>query len=129
MPVLRSFESEVAWTDLVHQLENATATARHAGKWIICHDDGQARFFCEEFVDVAQEGASPGQNDAMLGDVASQFGGGLFQGLLHDADDALEGLLQCFENLVAAQGESAWHALSQVSPRNGHFPHLRTGIS
>src|SRR6185437_12500292 len=103
MPVLRSFESEVAWTDLVHQLENATATARDAGKWIIGHDDGQARFFCQEFVDVAQESASAGQNDAMLGDVASEFGGRLFQGLLHDADDALERLLQCLEDLVAAR--------------------------
>ena len=122
--VFRSFESEVAWTHLVHQFENATAPPRYAGKWIICHDDGQARFFCQEFVDVAQESASTGQNDAMFGDVASQFGGRLFQGLLHDADDALEGLLQCFEDLVAAQGKPAWHALSQVPPRDGHLPHL-----
>ena len=33
-------ETEVTGAQLVHQLENAPATARHAGERVIRHDDG-----------------------------------------------------------------------------------------
>ncbi len=34
------FETEVAGTQLVHQLENAPTAARDARQWVIRHDDG-----------------------------------------------------------------------------------------
>ena len=87
-------EAEVARSQLVHQFENAPTTPCDAGERVIRHDDGQAGFFREQLVDVAQQGAATGEDDAALGDVGSKLGRSLFQRLLHGADDALQGFLQ-----------------------------------
>ena len=102
---------------------------RHAGERIIGHDDRYARFFRQEFVDIAQESASTGQNDAMLGDIAPQFRRSLFQRLLHDADDALEGFLQSFENLVAVQRKPGGTPSARLRPVTDSSRTLQTGIS
>src|SRR5437763_4395957 len=83
-------ETEVTGAQLVHQLENAPATARHAGERVIRHDDGQTGLFREELVDIAQQRATAGEDDAALGDVGAKLGGSLFERLLHGAHDTLQ---------------------------------------
>ncbi len=52
------FEAEVPGAQLVHQLEDATATACHAGEGILGDDDRQAGFFHQQLVDVTQQRAT-----------------------------------------------------------------------
>src|SRR5215510_5937467 len=78
-PVL--FEAEVPGAQLVHQLQDATAAACHAGERVFGNDHGQSRLFHEQLVDVAQQRAATGEHDAALGDVGAQLGRSLFQRL------------------------------------------------
>ena len=62
----------MAGTQLVHQLENASTAARNAGQWIIGYDDWQAGLLGQELIDVAQQRATTGENDAPLGDIGPE---------------------------------------------------------
>src|SRR5215472_17344104 len=125
----RLFEPEVTGAQLVHQLENAPAPACYAGKRVIGHDDGQTGLLGEEFVDVTQQRATAREDNASLGDVRAEFRRGLLQRLFHGADDALPGLLQRFQNLVAVQREAARYALGEVASLHGELAHLLARIS
>src|SRR5215472_18624509 len=103
----RLFEPEVTGAQLVHQLENAPTPACYAGQRVIRHDDGKTGLLGEEFVDVAQQRATAREDDASLGHVCAELWRGLFQRLLHGADDTLKRLLQRLQNLVAVQSEAA----------------------
>ena len=92
-PAPALFETEVTGAQLVHQLENAPTAPRDAGQGVIRYDDWEAGLFREELVDVAQQGAATGQDDAALRDVGPKLGRSLFERLFHGADDALQGLL------------------------------------
>jgi hypothetical protein len=62
-------KAEVAGSQFVHQLENAPTAACHAGERVIRNDDGEAGLLGQELVDIAQQRATAGENDAALGDV------------------------------------------------------------
>src|SRR5260370_17115232 len=52
--LLALLKAELSRAQLVHQLENAPATAGHAGQRVIRHHDRQPRLLGEQLVDVAQ---------------------------------------------------------------------------
>src|SRR5580704_2421876 len=123
-----SFEAEVAGAQLVHQLENPPTAACHAGERVIRYDDREAGFLGEELVDVAKERATAGEDDATLGDIGSKLRGSLLQRLFNGADDALQGLLQGLENLIAVESEAARNAFRKVAAFHGKLTHLLAGI-
>ena len=55
----------------VHQLEDPPAAARNAGERIIRHHDRQAGLFGEELINITQQRAAAGQDDAAIGDVSA----------------------------------------------------------
>src|SRR2546430_12251302 len=52
--LLALLKTEVSGAQLVHQLENAPATACHAGQGVVRHHDREPRLLGEQLVDVAQ---------------------------------------------------------------------------
>ena len=48
----------MAGAEFVHQFEDASATASHAGQRILCDDDRDTSLFGDQFVDVTQQGAA-----------------------------------------------------------------------
>src|ERR1700730_12436619 len=126
--LLALLKTEVSRAQLVHQLENAPATAGHAGQRVIRHHDREPGLLGEQLVDVAQQRATAGEHDATLGDVRAQLRRSLLERLLHGTHDALQRLLQCLENLVAVQRKAARHALGEVAAFHRQFAHLLPGI-
>src|ERR1700732_995700 len=114
-PLLALLKTEVSGAQLVHQLENAPATACHTGQGVVGHHDREPRLLGEQLVDVAQQRAAAREHDATLGDVRAQLRRSLLERLLHGTHDALQRLLQCLENLVAVQRKAARHALGEVA--------------
>src|SRR6202035_1677245 len=55
---LALLKTEVSRAELVHQLENAPATAGHARQGVIRHHDRETCFLGEQLVDVAQQPVS-----------------------------------------------------------------------
>src|SRR3977135_764203 len=110
-----SLQSEVTWAHLVHKFEDPATTARHAGERIVGDDHRESGLLHQELIDVAQQRAAAGEDNAALGYVGTQLGGRLFECLLDRADDALEGLLQRLEDLVAVEREAAGHAFGQIA--------------
>src|SRR5581483_5369229 len=109
------FKAEMAGTQLVHQLEDTATPACDAREGVIRYHDGQAGLLREELVDVAQERATTREDDAALGDIRSELRRRLFERLLDGAHDALQRLLQRFENLVAVEGETTRHAFGEIA--------------
>src|SRR5882762_2174468 len=105
--LLALLKAEVSRPQLVHQLENAPATAGHAGQRVIRHHDRQPRLLGEQLVDVAQQRAAAGEHDATFGDVRAQLRRSLLERLLHGTHDALQRLLQRLEDFVAVQRKAA----------------------
>src|SRR5690348_18411911 len=62
-------EPEVAGSHLVHELENPAAATGDTSQGIVRHDDGQSRFLRQKLVDVAQQRAAAGEDDAALRDI------------------------------------------------------------
>ena len=58
-------------SELVHQLQDATAAPRDAGQRILGDDDREAGFFHQQLVDVTQQCAATGEHDAAFGDVGA----------------------------------------------------------
>ena len=89
------------------EFEDPAAAARNTRERIIRNHHGQAGLFHEQFIHVAQQGASAGQDDAAFGHVGAEFGRGLFQRLLDGADDALQRFLEAPPRLpdIRVQGE------------------------
>src|ERR1700726_3346247 len=125
---LALLKTEVSRAELVHQLENAPATAGHAGQGVIRHHDRETFFLGEQLVDVAQQRAAAGEHDATLGDVRAQLRRSLLERLLHGTHDALQRLLQRLEDLVAVQRKAARHAFGEVAALYRQFAHLLPGI-
>src|SRR5438046_1997212 len=121
-------KTEVPGAQLVHQLENAPATARHTGQGVVRHYDREPRFLGEQLVDVAQQRAAAREHDATLGDVRAQFRRSLLERLLHRAYDVLQRLLQRLQNLVAIEREAARHAFGEVAALDRELAHLLPGI-
>src|SRR3984957_9780443 len=113
---------------LIHELEYATAAARNAGERIIGHHHRQPGLFHQQLVDVAQQRAAAREHDATLGHIGTQFRRSLFQRLLDRAHDALQRLLQCFQDLVAVEREAARHALRQIAALDRQLPYLLAWI-
>jgi hypothetical protein len=65
------FEIEQRWTVLVDELEHAPATARDARERIFGNHDGQPSLFHQQFVDVAEQGATASQYDATFRNVGA----------------------------------------------------------
>ena len=78
------------------------AAARDAGQRVVRDHHGQAGLFHEKLVDIAQQRAAAGEHDAALGDVGAELGRRLLERLLDGAHDALQRLLQRFQDLVAS---------------------------
>src|SRR5689334_5682067 len=108
-----SLNGERRRTVLVEKLEHSTAAARNARERIVRDDHGQARFFREELVDVRQQRAAAREHDAALCDVRTELRRRLLERELHRTDDALQRFLQRFQDLVAVQRETAWHAFRE----------------
>src|ERR1035441_4438080 len=125
----RLLQTEMSWPHLIHELENTTAAASDAGQWIVRDDDREPRFLHQQFVDIAQQRTAAGQDDAALGHVRAEFGRRLLEGLLDGAHDALQGLLQRFENLIAVERKAARHAFGQVATLDRQLAHLGSGVS
>src|SRR5688572_5703543 len=111
----RLLEAEMTGPELIHQLENATASAGDAGEGIVCDDDRQTGLLREQFVDVAQQRAATRKHDATLGDVGSELRRSLLERGLDRAHDTLQRLLQRLEDLVAVQRETARHAFRKIA--------------
>src|SRR5262245_17927785 len=99
---------------LFGQLEDAAAAAGDAGQRIVGDDDRQAGFLHEQLVDVLEQRAATGQDDAALGDVRAELRRRLLERLLDRLYDALQRLLHGLEDLVRVQREAARHALGEV---------------
>src|SRR5437879_7127882 len=121
-------KTEVPGAQLVHQLENAPATARHTGQGVVRHHDREPGLLGEQLVDVAQQRAAAREHDATLGDVRPQLRRSLLERLLHGTHDALQRLLQGLEDLVAVQREAARHALGEIAALHRQFAHLLPGV-
>ena len=91
----------------VDQFDHPAAAARDAGQRVVGDDNRKPRFFHEQLFDFAQHGTTAGQYDAAFGDVGAKFGGCLFERFLDDADNTLQGFLQCFENFIAVKSETS----------------------
>src|SRR5690606_11531645 len=91
---------------------------------IVGDDDRQAGFFHQQLVDVAQQRAAAGEHDAALRDVGAELRRRLLQRFLDGTDDALQGLLQGLEYLVAVQREAARHTFRQVASLDGDLAHF-----
>src|SRR2546430_14324025 len=126
--LLALLKTEVSRAQLVHQLENAPATACHAGQGVIRHHDREPRLLGEQLVDVAQQRAAAREHDATLGDVRAQLRRSLLERLLHRAYDVLQRLLQRLQNLVAIEREAARHAFGEVAALDRELAHLLPGI-
>src|SRR5579862_5070624 len=110
-----SLQSEVTGAELVHEFEDAAAAARHAGEWIVGDYHREAGFFHQQLVDVAQQRPAAREHNATLGHVRAQFRWSLLERLFDRADNALERLLQGFQNFVAVEREAARHAFGEVA--------------
>src|ERR1700730_8321666 len=85
---LALLKAEMSRAQLIHQLENAPATACHAGQGVIRHHHRETRLLGEQLVDVAQQRAAAREHDATLGDVRAQLRRSLLERLLHGTHDA-----------------------------------------
>jgi hypothetical protein len=101
----------------LHALQRHAAAAHHAGQRVFGHQHGQAGFFGQQAVQVAQQGAAAGQHHAAVGNVGAQFGGSLLQRVLDGGDDVVQRVGQGFQDFVAGNREAARHAFRQVAPR------------
>ena len=110
-PGRESLQAEYSRTVFVDELDNSSATASDAGQRIIGDNDWQSGFLHQEFVDVAQHGATTGEDDAAFGDVRTQLGRRLLKRFFNSTNDALQRFLQSFENLVAVECKAARHSL------------------
>ena len=72
----------------VDQLEGAAAAAGDAGQGILGDLDVQAGLLRQQLVEVAQQRAAAGQDDAALGDVGTELRRGLLERRLDRRDDA-----------------------------------------
>src|SRR5690606_25291122 len=108
-------------------LERLAAAAHHASQGILGHHDGQAGFFLEQAVEVAQQRAAAGQGDALVGDVRAQFGRGLLEGDLDRGNDLVERIGERLEDFVGRHREAARHALGQVAALDFDLAHLGAG--
>src|SRR5690348_3058150 len=88
------FESKMARAELIHQLEDAAATACDAGERIVRDYDGEAGLLRKELVDVTQERATASEDDTALCDVRTELRRRLFERLLYRAHNTLQRLLQ-----------------------------------
>ena len=66
----------------VDQLDNPAAATRDARQRIVSNYDRQSGFFHQQFVDIAQQCAATGQDDATIGDIGAQFRRRLLQRFL-----------------------------------------------
>src|SRR3984957_6022830 len=105
------------------QFEDPAAAARNTGQRIIGNHHGKAGFFHEQFIDVAQQRAAAGQDDAAFGDIGAEFRRRLFQRLFDRPHDALQGFLEGFQYFIGIQGEAAGHAFGQITALDGYFAH------
>src|SRR6185312_11793467 len=122
------FQAKVSRSQLIHQLEDASATACDAGERIVRDYDGKAGLLRQELVDVTQERATAREDDTALGDVRTELGRRLFERLFHRAHNTLQRLLQGFENLIAVESEAAGHAFRKVAALDGQLAHLLAGV-
>src|SRR5690606_26336938 len=76
--------------EFVHLFEGEAGAAHHAGQRVVADQDRQARFFHQQAVEVAQQGAAAGQDHALLGDVGAEFRRGVLEADLDRADDLIE---------------------------------------
>src|SRR5882724_12361552 len=125
---LALLKAEMSRAQLIHQLENAPATACHAGQGVIRHHHRETRLLGEQLVDVAQQRAAAREHDAALGDVRAQLRRSLLERLLHGTHDALQRLLQRLEDLVAVQRKAARHTFREVAAFHRQFTHLLPGV-
>ncbi len=117
-------QSEYRWPVLVDQLDHAAAAAGDAGHRVVGDDDGQARLLHQQLVDVAEQRAAARQHDAAFGDVGAEFRRSLLQSFLDRPDNALQGLLQRFEDLVAVERKAARHAFGEIAALDRDLEHL-----
>ena len=140
MPALRCCRAPGEWSasslqlvgedgaELVHFFQCSTRAAHHAGERVFGNDYGQAGFFHQQAVEVAQQRTAAGQHHAALGDVGAEFRRGLFQRSLDRLDDARQGFLQGFEDFVAVEREAARQTFRQIAALDLDFAHFVAGI-
>src|SRR5271156_1626582 len=116
-------QSEDARPVFLGEFEDTAAATRNAGKRVVRNHHGQTGFFHEQFVDVAQQGAAPGEYDAALRHVGAKFRRRLFQRLFDGADYALQWLLQRLQYFVGVESETSRHAFRQIAALDGNLAH------
>jgi hypothetical protein len=104
-----------------HLFQRDAAASYHTGQRVFGHQHRQAGFFGQQTVQVTQQGATAGEHHAAVGNVGTQFGWRLFQCVFNSRDDVVDGVGQRFQNFIAGNGKTAWHALRQVAPAHFHL--------
>jgi len=105
----------------VDEFNYSTTAAGDTGQRIICDDNGQAGLFHQQFVDVAQHGATAGQDDTAFRDIGTQLWRRLLQRFFHRANNTLQRFLQSFQDFIAVQGKASRYALREVATFDRDF--------
>ena len=92
-------------TELVHALQRHAGTAHHTGERVFGHQHRQTGLFHQQTVQIAQQRATTGEHHALLSNVGTQLGRGLFQRVLDGRDNAVQRIGQRLQHLVAGDRE------------------------
>ena len=85
---------------LVEVLEHGAGAVGDGAEGVVGKDDGQAGGFAKEAVEVADEGAAAGEDDAAIHQVGGELGGAAFEGGANDFDDGVKGAAKAFANFL-----------------------------
>src|SRR5687768_5119723 len=91
----------------------AAGSERYAGQGVVGHRNRQAGCMAQDIVEIGEQGAAAGQNDAFIDDVARQLRGGMFQGDLNRLDNGPDRFGQGFRHLPLRDDQFLGHAVHQ----------------
>ena len=103
-------------TEFVHALERHARAAHDARQRVFGDEHGQAGFFREQTVEIAQQRTTASKHDAAFGDVGAEFRRRVFERDLHRRYNPVQRIGERFQDLVARDREAARYDTGKPAP-------------
>src|SRR5579871_104652 len=116
--------------DLAEELEvgeHLAGSKDYGGQRVVGDGDREAGFFADALVEVLDESASTGEDDAAVGDIGGELGRGALEGYADGVDDGGDALGEGFAYLRVLDGDGLGDALDEVAALDLHFEGLVEG--